>query len=114
MNSEPATLVPACATGTEEQERAFSAVNAAFGSLGRICMALDGQFNIRYASEMLDALLGPVAAAAARHHPVEALLGAELFGPEGPLRQALLAAKRLNSVQRTGIHSALRARTDRD
>jgi DNA-binding NtrC family response regulator len=94
VNTDAATLAPACATGTEEQERAFSAVNAAFGSLGRICMALDGQFNIRYASELLDGLLGPVAAAAARHHPVEALLGAELFGPEGPLRQALLAGEK--------------------
>ena len=73
---------------------AFAAVNAAFGSLGRVCMALDGRFRVRHVSARLDALLGDGAAARILGVPVEALLGAELFGPEGPVRQALLAGEK--------------------
>jgi DNA-binding NtrC family response regulator len=94
VNTDSVPTQGACATGTLDQERAFSAVNAAFGSLGRVCMALDGQFRVRYASELLDTLLGPAAAAAARDQPVEALLGPELFGTDGPLRLALLAGEK--------------------
>jgi len=84
----------ACDTSTAEHFRAFSAVNAAFGSLGRVCMALDGDFRIRYASELLETLLGQPAASQARGQPVESILGSELFGPEGPLRKALLAGEK--------------------
>jgi transcriptional regulator with GAF, ATPase, and Fis domain len=73
---------------------AFAAVNAAFGSLGRVCMALDQGFRIRHASEHLDALLGRGAADRVRGQPIESLLGSELFGPEGPLRQSLLAGEK--------------------
>ncbi len=73
------------------REAAFAAVNAAFGSLGRVCMALDNDFRIRHVSERLDVLLGPGAAARVEGRPIESLLGPELFGPDGPLRQALLA-----------------------
>jgi transcriptional regulator with GAF, ATPase, and Fis domain len=83
-----------CALPGSEQERAFSAVSVAFGSLGRACMALDGDFRIRYASDMLDTLLGPAAAASARGNSIEGILGAELFGADGPLRQALLAGEK--------------------
>jgi transcriptional regulator with GAF, ATPase, and Fis domain len=68
---------PSCAPGSADQERAFSAVNAAFGSLGRVCMALDADFRIRYASELL-----------------ASLLGAELFGLDGPLRKALQSGEK--------------------
>jgi transcriptional regulator with GAF, ATPase, and Fis domain len=78
----------------DEAERAFSAVNAAFGSLGRICMALDAHFRIRYASELLTALLGAESLIEVRGLAIESLLGAELFGPEGPVRQALLAGEK--------------------
>jgi transcriptional regulator with PAS, ATPase and Fis domain len=78
----------------EGRELAFAAVNAAFGSLGRVCMALDAQFRVRYASDRLDALLGPGAASAVQGQPVESILGAELFGPQGGLRQALLAGEK--------------------
>ncbi len=77
-----------------EREVAFAAVNAAFGSLGRICMALDESFHIRHVSERLDALLGPGAARRMQGEPVESVLGAELFGPNGALRQALLAGEK--------------------
>jgi transcriptional regulator with GAF, ATPase, and Fis domain len=102
VNTDPATTAPSCATDLTEQERAFSAVNAAFGSLGRVCMALDSQFRVRYASELLDSLLGPAAAGTARNRPVEALLGPELFGTDGPLRRALL-----NGEKREGWRAVL-------
>ncbi|HEX9030387.1 MAG TPA: hypothetical protein VF834_00995, partial [Streptosporangiaceae bacterium] len=54
---------------------AFAAVNAAFGSLGRVCMALDGHFRVRHVSARLDTLLGDGAAARILGVPVEALLG---------------------------------------
>jgi len=91
MTSDVAT---ACSAGSSDQDRSFAAVNAAFGSLGRVCMALDGDFRVRYASELLDTLLGPAAAAGAMGRPVEALLGEELFGADGPLRRALLAGEK--------------------
>jgi len=75
-------------------EIAFAAVNVAFGSLGRVCMALDEGFCVRHVSARLDVLLGDGAAARILGAPVETLLGAELFGPEGPLRQALLAGQK--------------------
>jgi DNA-binding NtrC family response regulator len=90
---QPRTL-EACDTGSLEQQRAFAAVNAAFGSLGRICMALDGDFRVRYASELLDALLGPEVGARVRGLSIESLLGSELFGLDGPLRKALLAGEK--------------------
>jgi len=72
----------------------MGAVSAAFGSLGRVCLALDADFRIRHVSDRLDDLLGP--GATRRYHgaPVDALLGPELFGPAGPLRQALVAGER--------------------
>ncbi len=73
------------------REVAFAAVNVAFGSLGRVCMALDAQFRIRHISDRLDAVLGAGSAARLHGQPIETLLGPELFGQEGPLRQALLA-----------------------
>ncbi len=90
----PETAPLACAPGLTNQELAFSAVNAAFGSLGRICMALDADFRIRYASDLLVPLLGAEAASQVRGLSIESLLGSELFGLEGPLRQALLAGEK--------------------
>ena len=75
-------------------EIAFSAVNAAFGSLGRVCMALDAQFRIRYASRLLEGLVGADGLARLRGAPIEELLGPELFGPDGPLRRALMAGEK--------------------
>ena len=95
-------MITACPT--DPGEIAFAAVNAAFGSLGRVCMALDGQFRVRHASDRLDALLGPGAAARLRGEPIESVLGPELCGPEGPLRQALLAGEK-----REGWRALLRA-----
>ncbi|MCX5731256.1 MAG: sigma 54-interacting transcriptional regulator [Deltaproteobacteria bacterium] len=93
-SSVPPDATPACAPGAVDQERAFSVVNAAFSSLGRICMALDADFRIRYASDLLTSLLGADAAGEVRGLSIESLLGPELFGVEGPFRQALVAGEK--------------------
>ena len=82
----------------------FAAVNAAFGSLGRACMALDRDFRIRYASDLFDTLLGPGMSEAIKGSPIESILGEEMFGPKGPLREALLAGEK-----REGWRSVLQA-----
>jgi DNA-binding NtrC family response regulator len=79
---------------TSDREIAFAAVNAAFGSLGRICMALDAGFRVRHVSERVDALLGAGAASRMVGRPVESVLGPELFGANGALRQALVAGEK--------------------
>ena len=94
MAVEPPDIEASCALPGADHERLFSAVNAAFGSLGRACMALDGDFRVRYASDLFDTLLGPGAAARLRGTPVESILGAEMFGPDGPLRQSLVAGEK--------------------
>src|SRR6266545_3102581 len=77
----------------------------AFGSLGRACMALDSDFRVRYASGLFDALLGPGTATRLRGSAAEAILGSEMFGPEGPLRRSLLAGE-----IREGWRAVLQAR----
>jgi transcriptional regulator with GAF, ATPase, and Fis domain len=94
VEAEPSSLTASCPPSGAEQERVFSAVNAAFGSLGRACVALDRDFRVRYASDLFDMLLGPGTAARLRGRPVESILGAEMFGPDGPLRQSLLAGEK--------------------
>jgi DNA-binding NtrC family response regulator len=76
------------------RDAAFAAVSAAFGSLGRVCMALDGSFRIRHASDGLDALLGTGAARQMVGQPVEKVLGPELFAPGSALREALAAGEK--------------------
>jgi DNA-binding NtrC family response regulator len=77
-----------------DREAVFAAVNAAFGSIGRICMALDGEFRVRHVSGLIDTLLGAGAASRMPGRPVEEVLGPELFGPSGTLRQALVAGEK--------------------
>jgi len=79
-----------------EQTRAvaFAAVNTAFASLGRICMGLDSKFHVRHASQRIEMLFGPGAASQIVGQAVEAVLGPELFGSDGPLKQALLAGEK--------------------
>jgi transcriptional regulator with GAF, ATPase, and Fis domain len=76
------------------QEAAFSAVSTAFTSLGRVCLALDTDLRVLHVSGALDDLLGAGASKAWAGRAIEDLLGAELFGEAGPLRQALLAGER--------------------
>jgi DNA-binding NtrC family response regulator len=73
---------------------AIEGVSAAFASLGRVFLCVDSGFHVLHASSLLDRLIGSGASEAARGRPVEHLLGAELFGPSGTLRQLLLAGER--------------------
>jgi transcriptional regulator with GAF, ATPase, and Fis domain len=93
-------------TSGGSSEFAFAAVNAAFGSLGRVCLALDDRFRVRHVSARLDVLLGEGAVARTMGAPVETLLGVELFGADGPIRQALLAGEK-----REGWRALLRSGT---
>ncbi|MGB8931184.1 MAG: PAS domain-containing protein, partial [Anaeromyxobacteraceae bacterium] len=79
---------------TDRHQPSFLAVTSAFASLGRVCLALDVDYRIRHVSPMLDDLLGTGAAERYKGRPVTELLGAELFGPEGPIRAALAAGER--------------------
>jgi DNA-binding NtrC family response regulator len=69
-------------------------VSSAFASLGRVFLCVDRGFRVLHASSPLDHLIGSGASAAASGLPVADLLGTELFGPSGTLRQLLLAGER--------------------
>lgn len=71
-------------------EAAIHGITWALASVGRAFVCLDPDFKIIHASHLLDRFLADGAARALRGRPVEELLGAELFGPRGLLRQALL------------------------
>ena len=75
---------------------ALEAVSAVFGSLGRILLCLDAGFRVLHASSGLGDVTGK---------PIADLLGVELFGEGGTLRQALLAGER-----REGWRAFLRGR----
>jgi DNA-binding NtrC family response regulator len=104
--SEPS--VSAAAPFAAGDERALSAALAglasAFASLGRVFFCADASFHVLHASSHLDKLLGPGAARRAEGRPLSDLLGAELFGSAGTLRQLLLAGER-----REGWRSSLSA-----
>ncbi len=71
-------------------EAALHGITRALASVGRAFICLDPSFRILHASTLLDRFLGQGASAALRGRSVEELLGEDLFGPRGPLRQALL------------------------
>ena len=73
---------------------AIEGVSAAFASLGRVFLCADSSFRVVHASSLLDRLTGRGASDDARGKPLAELLGAELFGPAGTLRQLLLAGER--------------------
>ncbi len=79
----------------------WAAVSAAFGSLGRFCMALDADFRVLHTSERLDTLLGEGARAGIQGKPIARLLGDELFGREGALRQALTQRRKCEGWRAT-------------
>jgi transcriptional regulator with GAF, ATPase, and Fis domain len=82
-----------CPVGDGSQRIAFESVSSAFASLGRVCLALDAGYRIRHLSPKIDDLLGSGTAKRFQGAPVENLLGAELFGPAGPMRQSLEAGE---------------------
>ena len=73
---------------------ALFGVTRALASIGRGFVCLDAKFRIVHASDLLNRLLRPGAAAELNGCGVEELLGQELFGPEAPLRQALVSGER--------------------
>jgi len=73
---------------------AIEGVSAAFASLGRVFLCVDNGFRVVHASSLLDRLIGRGASDEAVGKPLAELLGADLFGPAGTLRQLLLAGER--------------------
>ncbi len=71
-------------------DAALHGITRALASVGRAFICLDPTFTMRHISPLLDKFLGEGASKALRGRPVEELLGVDLFGPRGPLRQALL------------------------
>jgi transcriptional regulator with GAF, ATPase, and Fis domain len=71
-------------------EAALHGITRALASVGRAFVCLDPTFHIVHASHLLDSLLGEGTSMRLRGRAVEELLGVELFGPCGTLRQALL------------------------
>ncbi|MGB9029063.1 MAG: sigma-54 dependent transcriptional regulator [Acidobacteriaceae bacterium] len=71
-------------------EAALHGITRALASVGRAFICLDPSFRIVHVSQLLNDFLGQGVAAQLRGHPVEELLGGDLFGPGGQLRQALL------------------------
>jgi len=71
-------------------EAALHGITRALASVGRAFICLDPSLTILHASHLLDQFLGDGACKDLCGRPVEELLGTELFGPRGPLRQALL------------------------
>jgi len=84
---------PACG-GVTAREAGWAAVSAAFGSLGRVFITLGQDFRIRHVSQTADEMAGPGAVQRMTGMPVENVLGAELFGPGGALRRAVVAGER--------------------
>ncbi len=82
---------------------ALHGITRALASVGRAFVCLDPSFHIVHASHLLDELLGAGTASNLRGQPVDELLGVELFGSSGPLRQALL-----NGQMREGWRATLR------
>jgi transcriptional regulator with GAF, ATPase, and Fis domain len=91
-SADPACPVP----GAEDllARAAFGGVSAAFASLGRIFLCLDRSFRLLHASALLDGLLGRGTADALVGREVAELLGQDLFGPSGTLRQVVLSGER--------------------
>ena len=93
----PRTLEERAGSGAEnrpEADAALAIVGAAFGALGRALLCVDSDLRVLHASSSIDGLVGAGAAARAQGRSLEDLLGPELFGPVGALRQTLAAGDR--------------------
>ena len=85
---------PASTADEPAVRAALAAVASAFASLGRVFFCADASFRVLHSSSQLDRLLGPGAALHCEGQPLSGLLGEELFGAAGTLRQLLLAGER--------------------
>jgi DNA-binding NtrC family response regulator len=75
-------------------EAALHGITRALASVGRAFICLDPSFRIVHVSNLLNDFLGQNVADRLPGRPVEELLGEDLFGPGGQLRQALLDGQR--------------------
>jgi DNA-binding NtrC family response regulator len=82
------------AEGDRALDAAIAGVSSAFASLGRVFFCADASFHVLHAASHLDRMLGPGAAERATGRPLQDILGSELFGAGGTLRQLLLAGER--------------------
>lgn len=74
-------------------EAALHGITRALASVGRAFICLDPSFRIVHVSNLLNDILGDGVAGKLRGRPVEELLGQDLFGQGGQLRQALLGGQ---------------------
>ena len=72
----------------------FAALGAAFGAIGRILVCLDEEFEVLHASTPTADLVGEEVADSLPGRAIADVLGQELFGPAGTMRQALLRGER--------------------
>ncbi len=79
---------------SEATQIALYGVTRVLASVGRAFVCLDADFRIVHASYLLDDLLGSGTSRALTGRGIEELLGSDLFGLRGPLREALVGGKR--------------------
>jgi DNA-binding NtrC family response regulator len=85
---------PVCKTAMNPlTEAALHGITRALASVGRAFVCLDPSFRILHASSLLDRFIGDGVSTALRGRSVEELLGEDLFGLRGPLREALLSGQ---------------------
>jgi DNA-binding NtrC family response regulator len=89
---EFAASSPEC--GTPEIIAALGTVSSAFASLGRVLLCVDQSFRVLHASAHIEEVAGAGAAERVPGRPLAELLGNDLFGPAGTLRQLLRANER--------------------
>lgn len=79
---------------SEATQIALYGVTRVLASVGRAFVCLDSDFRIVHASYLLDDLLGTGISRSLAGRGIEELLGADLFGARGPLREALEKGQR--------------------
>ena len=79
---------------SEALKAALAGVSSAFASLGRVFFCVDSAFNVIHASSQLDRMTGEGSTRQAEGRPLQDLLGAELFGRDGTLKQLLRVGER--------------------
>jgi transcriptional regulator with GAF, ATPase, and Fis domain len=93
VNDSPTHLTTVDPLLEQNTHIALLGVTRALASVGRAFVCLDSSFRIVHASYLLDTLLGSGTSDILPGRKIEELLGADLFGPTGPLREALLSGQ---------------------
>jgi transcriptional regulator with PAS, ATPase and Fis domain len=95
MSEQPATS--SLAAPPRDRAGGEVSLDALFDSLGRTLLTLGADFRVRGVSGAAFLGAGPLAGESLLGAPAHELFGAELFGPSGALRLALLAGERRES-----------------